>query len=377
YLQFSVPPQRRLRRGRHRRTDTGGHPGRRPAAQSDDPGQQERLPLCAGSHQLQADSSEPPGQSQLGVSYRSRNRSARPDRGLQALSRWRRGRNLSFAWHERGADRFQSEYRIDLREHLESAEDSEARGSETGRPRREHDRHHRAAPRRETWRRVWTPRGGQSADGEEEVGGPTHRFPQLLWHAGDGRRIGLHRQVDRRAPGARRGNRQDALAIQDRLEHQFNGDHLHAQGQTVRDRRVRSGGGARQSLCGGQGSNRRLDVDVCVDGIRAAISYQRFNPKPSSLAGDNGISGAPRGGSRGRRDGFQRRDRQDRRAQLTSTAVSASFAFNPVSAISARSAYMEAANKSESNRDPSEVIANSPMSAPQIVVVAITIALNA
>ena len=38
---------------------------------------------------------------------------------------------------------------------------------------------------------------------------------------------------------------------------------------------------------------------------------------------------------------------------------------------------MEAANKSELNRDPSEVIANSPMSAPQIVVVAITIALNA
>jgi MFS transporter, AAHS family, vanillate permease len=38
---------------------------------------------------------------------------------------------------------------------------------------------------------------------------------------------------------------------------------------------------------------------------------------------------------------------------------------------------MEAANKSELNRDPSEIIANSPMSAPQIVVVAITIALNA
>src|SRR4030095_17205882 len=38
---------------------------------------------------------------------------------------------------------------------------------------------------------------------------------------------------------------------------------------------------------------------------------------------------------------------------------------------------MEPANKSELNRDPSEVIANSPMSVPQIVVVAITIALNA
>ena len=171
--------------------------------------------------------------------------------------------------------------------------------------------------------------------GEKKWEVPLTDFPSSSGMLATGGGSGLHRQVDRRVHRARRGNRQDALAVQDRLEHQLDGDHLHAQGPTVRDRRVRTGWRPRQSLCGGQGSDRRLDVDVRVDGIESSISGQL---KPSSLAGDIGISGRPRGGSRGRRDGFQRRDRQDRRAQLRSTAVSASFAFNPVSAISARSA---------------------------------------
>ena len=37
---------------------------------------------------------------------------------------------------------------------------------------------------------------------------------------------------------ARRGHRQDAVAVQDRLERQCDGDHLHAQGPAVRDHRV-------------------------------------------------------------------------------------------------------------------------------------------
>ena len=58
-LPLPVHAQRRLRRGRHRRAGARRHPGRRPASQGDDPGQQERLPVRAGPHQLQADRGAP------------------------------------------------------------------------------------------------------------------------------------------------------------------------------------------------------------------------------------------------------------------------------------------------------------------------------
>ena len=54
-LPLPVHAERRLRRRRHRRARAGRHPGQRPAAQGDDPGQQERLPVRARSHQLHAD----------------------------------------------------------------------------------------------------------------------------------------------------------------------------------------------------------------------------------------------------------------------------------------------------------------------------------
>ena len=82
--------------------------------QGDDPGEQERLPVRAGSHQLQADCGQPLRQGQLGHAHRSRHRAAGGDRRLQALSGRRRGRNLAVARHQRRADRLQSEHRAGL-----------------------------------------------------------------------------------------------------------------------------------------------------------------------------------------------------------------------------------------------------------------------
>ena len=61
------------------------------------------------------------------------------------------------------------------------------------------------------------------------------------------------------------GHRQDPLAVQDRVEHQLDRDHLHPQRPAVRHHCVGPWRRARPALCGGQGADRRLDVDVCVD----------------------------------------------------------------------------------------------------------------
>ncbi len=45
----------------------------------------------------------------------------------------------------------------------------------------------------------------------------------------------LHRPADGRVHRARRRHRSDALAVQDRFEHQCAADHLHAQGTAIRD----------------------------------------------------------------------------------------------------------------------------------------------
>ena len=60
-------------------------------------------------------------------------------------------------------------------------------------------------------------------------------------------------------------DRQDAVAVQDRLERQFDGDHLHAQGPAIRDRRVGARRQPRQALRRGQGADRRFGVDVRAD----------------------------------------------------------------------------------------------------------------
>ena len=80
--------------------------------------------------------------------------------------------------------------------------------------------------------------GDQSTDRREEMGGSIDRSAQLGRHAGDRRRACVHRQIDGRVPRARREYRQNALAVQDRIERQFDGDHLHAQRPPICDHRV-------------------------------------------------------------------------------------------------------------------------------------------
>ena len=91
--------------------------------------------------------------------------------------------------------------------------------------------------------------GDQSADRREEMGDPVDRSAKLGRHAGNRRRACVHRQIDGRVPCARRGHRQNALAIQDRIERQFDGHHLHAQRPPVCDHRVGTRRHRRHSLC--------------------------------------------------------------------------------------------------------------------------------
>ena len=102
----------------------------------------------------------------------------------------------------------------------------------------------------------------QSADRREEMGGAVDGFAQFGRHAGDRRRLDVHRQADGRVHRARRGHRQDAVAVQDRLERQLDGDHLHAQRAAIRDGRVRARRHSRQPLRGRKGADRRLGLDV-------------------------------------------------------------------------------------------------------------------
>ena len=79
-LLFSIHAQRRIRCGRHRRESARRYPDRRPASESDDPDQQERLPVRAGPDQLQTDRRASLRQSQLGDGYRPGYRPAGVDR---------------------------------------------------------------------------------------------------------------------------------------------------------------------------------------------------------------------------------------------------------------------------------------------------------
>ena len=72
----------------------------------------------------------PVHQGQLGHGHRHGHRPARIDGRTATLSRRGRGRNLAVARHQRGAHRVQSEYRPDLREHVERAPHPAARAAE-------------------------------------------------------------------------------------------------------------------------------------------------------------------------------------------------------------------------------------------------------
>ena len=70
-----------------RRARAGGYAGRRPDAQGDDPGQQERIPLRARPHQLRVDRRASLHDGELGIEHRSDDRAPGAHRSLQAVSR--------------------------------------------------------------------------------------------------------------------------------------------------------------------------------------------------------------------------------------------------------------------------------------------------
>ncbi len=158
----------------------------------------------------------------------------------------RRGRNLAVARHERGAHRVQSEHRPDLREHLERAAHTAARAAETA-------RHWRGVDRRRSARFPEIKPGdvlGHFAainplTGEKKWEVPLTDLPSSAGMLATGGGLAVHRQIDGRVPGARREHGEDALAVQDRLEHQFDGHHVHAQRPSISDRGV----GARRHSC--------------------------------------------------------------------------------------------------------------------------------
>ena len=247
-----------------RRERPGRHSGERPAAQGDDPAEQERLPVRGRSHQLQAHRGAPVRQGELGHARRSGDRASGAERRLQAVPRRRGSRDLA----RRAAT-------TPCRSPSTRTPASSTRPRGTCRAFRSWRRPCRppwsAAAPRVSCRGVPPTkpgdvlgllRGDQPADGREEVGDPADRSAELGRHAGDRRRPRLHGQALGRVRGARRTRREDAVAVQDRLERQLDRDHLHAQGPAVRDDRVRTGRRPRQSLRVGQGADGRVGLDV-------------------------------------------------------------------------------------------------------------------
>jgi alcohol dehydrogenase (cytochrome c) len=89
-----------------------------PASESDDPGEQERVLVCAGPDELQTDRCPPLRQSQLGLENRHCHGPAGIDGHTEALSGRRRGRSVAVTRNERNAHRVRSEHGPDLREHV-------------------------------------------------------------------------------------------------------------------------------------------------------------------------------------------------------------------------------------------------------------------
>ena len=149
--------------------------------------------------------------------------------------------DLSVARHQRRADRVQSEHRPGLREHVGHAAHPEARARRSRRCSGTNSTGVIGSePDVQARRRGRSLRRDRSADRREEMGGAADRHAELGRDAGHWRRPGVHRQADRRVRRARRGDRRDAVAVQDRVEHQRHGDHVYAQGPAVRHGRVRA-----------------------------------------------------------------------------------------------------------------------------------------
>jgi alcohol dehydrogenase (cytochrome c) len=104
-----------------------------------------------------------------------------------------------------------------------------------------------------------------TADRREEMAGAAHRFSKCGRNARDRRRPGIYGQDDRRIPRARPGHRENAVAVQDRLERQCDRDHLYAQRPPVCDRRIGPRRHSGDALRCARRPIRRFGVDVRVD----------------------------------------------------------------------------------------------------------------
>ena len=127
------------------------------------------------------------------------------------------------------------------------------------------DRGHRAQSADRTGHRDGRLHRHQPPDRREEMGAAAHRCAERRRHAGDRRRPHLHRQADRRIFGARRRHRQDAVAVQDQFQREFDCDHLHPQRPAIRLDRLRPRRRRRPALRRRQGAHRRFAVDLRAD----------------------------------------------------------------------------------------------------------------
>ena len=169
-LLLPVHAERCLRRGRHRRAGAGRSADRRADAQGDDPVEQERLHVRAGSHQLQADRRPSLYQGQLGERRRPHHRPPAAHRHLQGLPRRRRGRDLPLARLERGADRLRSDQGAGLCGAVGHAAPATARAAQAAGDRRELHRRERAPAADQPRRRGRRLHRDRSADRAAEMG---------------------------------------------------------------------------------------------------------------------------------------------------------------------------------------------------------------
>ena len=157
-------------------------------------------------------------------------------------------------WPSRGTNAvpiaFNPNTGLDLREHVERAAHTEARAAD--------DQQSLAGPRPASSPGSRKLSQAMSSvtfaainplTGEKKWESPADRSAKFGRHAGNRRRACVHRQIDGRVHCARRGHGQNALAVQDRIERQFDGNHIHAQRPPVCDHRVGTRRHSCHSLC--------------------------------------------------------------------------------------------------------------------------------
>src|ERR1051325_1109381 len=255
--------ERQLRLRCHRRELDRRSAGRRPGAQGAHQRTQERLSVRHRPHQRQADRGEPVREGQLGLAHRPQDRPAGADRPARARDGRRDRERAPFARYQRVAHRLQSEDRARVHQLVELSAAHEVRGLQVS-ARRRLDRH-RVHHGNAQGRAGRLSRRHRAAHGQSRLAGSAGGHGVLRGHDGDGRRTPLHGPADGRGRRARPGQRQDALAVQDRLLYRRPADYLHAQRAPVRDRAVRSRRQRAQPRGGEIGPARRLGVDVCLD----------------------------------------------------------------------------------------------------------------